>query len=83
MRNTSNGPPGGSGGRGPNDNKKDTMMILFSENWKQQVMVKRDARFKALTGVTLSMEFMASMALLFMAMENVSLTLSLSYLDFL
>jgi hypothetical protein len=36
-------------------------------------MVKRDGKFKALTGMTLSFEFLASMAMLFMAMENVSI----------
>ena len=67
------GAAGGSGGNGGHEEeKKDNFEIFFSENWKQQVMVKPDAKLKGLTSMTLGLEMLSAVAFLMMAGGNVS-----------
>ena len=53
-------------GKDPNK-KKDLVDIFFSENWKQQSLIKKNGKRQALTTVMLTFEMLASFMLLVLA----------------
>ena len=50
-----------------NRKKKDMIDILFSENWKQQQLIKKNGKHRSLTKVVLGAEVLSAMMLVLIA----------------
>ena len=70
MKDNRDGPPSGKNYSNNRQQKKDIIDIFFCENWKQQVLVKRNGKHQALAKLVLTFEMIASLTLCFIAMST-------------